>query len=374
MTLEIKEVNTKKDFRSFINLPYQIHKAHPNWVPPIYSDDLKFFNSKKNDSFSSSDTLMLIAKHEKLVVGRIMGIIHHKYNMMHQAEEGRFCFLETHEDFSVAFALINRIELWAKENGMKKLIGPLGFSDKDPQGFLVEGFNEPVVIATNCNFPFMIRFMEKAGYTKKIDLVVYKLMIPEVFPLFYKNIHTRVTSNNKSIRLINFSSRRQLRPYVKPVFELLNETFKDIFAFSPLNDKEMKEFANRYLFILDPKFIKVIENENKELLAFILSMPDISEGIKKCKGKVLPFGLFHILRSQKKTGQLNLLLGGIKPAFRNLGLDSVLGISLLEEAKKAGLKVIDSHLILENNTKMRAEVEKMGGVVYKRYRIFEKTL
>ncbi len=374
MSLEIKEVNTKKDFRSFINLPYRIHKGHPNWVPPIYSDDLKFFNSKKNDSFSSSDTLMLIAKHEKLIVGRIMGIIQHKYNMMHQVEEGRFCFLETHEDFSVALALINRIELWAKENGMKKLVGPLGFSDKDPQGFLVEGFNEPVVIATNCNFPFMIRFMEKAGYTKKIDLIVYKLMIPEVFPLFYKNIHARVTNNNHSIRLINFSSRRQLKPYVKPVFELLNETFKDIYAFSPLNDKEMKEFANRYLFILDPKFIKVIENENRELLAFILSMPDISEGIKRCKGKLLPFGLFHILRSQKKTKQLNLLLGGIKPSFRNLGFDSVLGISLLEEAKKAGLKVIDSHLILENNTKMRAEVEKMGGVVYKRYRIFEKTL
>ncbi len=374
MSLEIKEVNTKKDFRSFIQLPYKIHKGHPNWVPPIYSDDLQFFNSKKNDSFSSSDTLMLIAKHGKLVVGRIMGIIHHKYNRMHQVEEGRFCFLETYEDFSVTLALINKIELWTKENGMKKLVGPLGFSDKDPQGFLAEGYNEPVVIATNCNFPYMIRFIEKAGYTKKIDLVVYKLMIPEVFPLFYKNIHARVTNNNQSIRLINFSSRRQLRPYVKPVFELLNETFKDIYAFSPLNDKEMKEFANRYLFILDPKFIKVIENGNKELLAFILSMPDISNGIRKCKGRLLPFGLYHILRSQKKTKQLNLLLGGIKPACRNLGLDSVLGVSLLEEAKKAGLKVIDSHLILENNTKMRAEVEKMGGVVYKRYRIFEKAL
>ncbi len=374
MNIEIKEVSTNKDFRSFIKLPAKIHKNHPNWIPPIYLDDRKFFNPKKNDSFSYSDTLLLIARQDKRVVGRIMGIINHKYNQIHQIKQGRFCFLETYDNYDVALALILRIEIWIKEKGMKTLVGPLGFSNKDPQGFLVEGFDEPIVIATNCNFPYMVEFMEKSGFSKKLDLMVYKLEIPDVLPEFYKRIYERVSTNNHSVRLINFSTRRQLKAYVKPVFTLMNEAFKDIYAFSPMTEKEMDEFARRYLIFLDPKFIKIIENNKRKVVAFVLAMPDMSVGIKKCKGRLIPFGLFQVFRSQKKTMQLNLLLGAIRSDHRNSGLDVMVGLSLLEEARKAGMHVIDSHLELENNTKMRAEMEKMGGVVYKRYRIFEKNL
>jgi hypothetical protein len=257
---------------------------------------------------------------------------------------------------------------------MEKLVGPLGFSDKDPQGLLIEGFDKPVVIATNCNFPYQVNIVEKAGYSKKVDLMVYKLMIPDDIPEFYKRIHERAIKNKNGIKLVNFTSRKQMKPYVRPVLSLLNETFKDIYAFTPLSDKEMDEFANRFLMILDPMFLKVIENEKNEVVAFILAMPDISEGIKKCQGRLIPFGIFQILRSQKKTKQLNLLLGGIKEEYRNSGLDTIMGVKVVEEAKKAGIEYIDSHLQLETNTKIRAEMEKMGGIVYKRFRIFTKAL
>lgn len=367
-------VNNRKLFNAFIKLPAKIHIGHSNWVPPIYMDDRGFFNPKKNESFSHCDTVLAVAYKEKTPVGRIMGIINHKYNEPQNLKEARFCFLETYNDYEVAQTLIRYIEKWAVERKMETLVGPLGFSDKDPQGLLIEGFDEPNVIAQNCNYSYMVEFVERAGFIKKIDLVVYKNIIPDIIPEFYKRIYERARQNNPQLRLVNFTSRRMLKKYVRPVFTLMNETFKDIYAFAPLSVKEMDEFANRYIFLLDCEYLKVIENEKKEVVAFVLAMADISEGIKKCKGHLIPFGLIHVLLAKRRTTQLNLLLGGIKEEFRNSGLDTILGVSLLESARKSGMKILDSHLELETNTKMRSEMEKMGGVVYKRYRIFQKNL
>lgn len=374
MSIQVREVKSRHDFRRFINLPATIHKNHKNWVPPIYMDDRVFFNSKKNEAFAHSDTVILLAYDGKKVVGRIMGIINHQYNEVHNEKDGRFCFLETYNDFDVAQTLIKYVEDWARVKGMINLVGPLGFSDKDPQGLLIEGYDKPVVISTNCNFPYMVDLVEKAGYTKKLDLVVFTYDIPDDVPDFYKRIHERALKNNPGFRLINFTSRKQMKPYIRPIFKLVNEAFKDIYAFASLSEKEMHEFANRYLIILDPRFLKVIENEKKEVVAFILAMPDISEGLKKCKGRLLPFGIFQVLRAQKKSNQMNLLLGAIKTEYRNAGLDTMMGISMLETARKAGIRYIDSHLEMETNIKMHAELGKIGGTIYKRFRIFTKPL
>jgi GNAT superfamily N-acetyltransferase len=374
MSIQIREVKSRRDIRRFINLPAAIHKNHKNWVPPIYMDDRQFFNPKKNEAFSFSDTILLLAFQGKKPVGRIMGIINHKYNDAHNEQDGRFCFLETYENFEIAQSLIKYIEDWARSKGMKNLVGPLGFSDKDPQGLQIEGYDKPVVIATNCNLPYLVDFVEKSGFSKKIDLIVHTLHIPEIIPEFYKRIHERAQKNNSDLKLINFKTRKQMKPYVRPVFTLMNEAFKDIYAYASLTEKEMSDFANRYLMILDPRFLKVIEKADKEVVAFILSMPDISEGIRKCKGRLLPFGILQVFRAQKKTNQLNLLLGAIRPDYRNAGLDTMMGVSLLEEAKNAGIEYIDSHLQLETNTKMHAEMERVGGKIYKRFRIFMKAL
>lgn len=374
MDIRIYPVLSKSDLRKFIHLPAKIHKNHSNWVPPIYLDEWQFFNPKKNRTFNYCDTILLLASHNGEVAGRIMGIINHKYNQAKNENNARFCFLETFNHFEVAQALLKSVEDWAKEKGAVKMVGPLGFSDKDPQGLLIEGFNEPNVIASNCNFPYLPEHVEKSGYSKEIDLVVYKVNVPEQIPVFYSRILERTLRNNKGLKVINFATRKQIKPYIKPVLSLMNETFKEIYGFAPLDEQEMKEFATRYLPVLDPHFIKVVENENKNVIAFILGMPDISDGIRKCKGHILPFGIFQIFKSQKKTKQLNLLLGAIQEHYRNKGVDTLMGVKMLEEAQKVGLKYLDSHLELENNLKMRAEMEKMGGVVYKRYRIFNKVL
>jgi hypothetical protein len=373
MGIEIREVISKQDLRAFINLPAKIHKDHHNWVPPIYMDDKVFFNAKKNKSFSYCDTLLLLAFKNDKVVGRIMGIINHRYNELHDEKDGRFCFMETWDDQEVFDALITFVENWAKEKGMVNLVGPLGFSDKDPQGFLIEGFDEPMVIAANCNFPYMPQLIEKKGFDKKIDCLVYKVNIPDKIPEIYLKIYDRVMSRNK-INVLEFTKRSQLKPLIRPIFTLLNDTFKDIYAFAPFEISEMDDFANRYLLLMDPRFIKVITNNQGEIVAFFIAMPDISKGIVASKGKIIPFGIFQIFRAQKKTKQLNLLLGAVKKEYQGMGVDVVMGVKMFETAISRGMEYMDTHLELEDNNKMLAEFKFMGKELYKRYRIYKKRL
>ncbi len=375
MGLDIVEVKTRKQLRDFIYLPEKIHKDHKNWVPPIYMDEFGFFNPRKNKSFGYSDTIMLLAYRDGQPVGRIMGIIQKRYNKLHNEHDARFSFMETYEDPEVFNALLEKVENWAREKGCENLVGPLGFSDKDPQGFMIEGFDQPIVIASNANFPYMPRMLEERGYKKKIDLVVYKVPIPEQLPETHLQVYERVMKNmGDKIKIHKFETRKQLKPWIIPILTLLNETFKDIYAFSPFEDYEMEEFAERYIYLLDPEFIYVITDLEDQPIAFIIGMPDISQGVIAARGRLLPFGIFKILRSQKKTKQLNLLLGGIKEEYRGKGLDVILGKLVFEAARRRGFEYIDSHLELENNYRVRREMERMGGKVYKRYRIYYKPL
>ena len=372
--IDILEVKNKKDLQKFIHLPAAIHKDHANWVPPIYLDDWEFFNPRKNKSFDSCDTILLLAYKNNKVAGRIMGIIHHKYNEKHDEKRARFAFFETWDEEDVASALIHFVENWARSKGMERLVGPLAFSDKDPQGFLIDGFDEPAVIASNCNLPYQVELVEKNAYSKEVDLVVYQIKIPNPIPEFYLKIHERAVLQNHGLHVMEFTSRRKVKPYIHPVLHLLNDTFIEIFGFIPFTEAEMDDFANRYLFLINPRFIKIVLNEQNNVVAFLIAMSHIGEGIQKAKGYLFPFGIFKIFASARKTKQLNLLLGGIHPEYRGKGLDVMMGVKMLKSAAEQGKTVIDSHLELEYNTKVRAEMERMGGVVYKRFRIFGKDL
>jgi len=370
--IKISEIKTKTDLKKFIYLPEKIHKDHKNWLPPLYSDEWILFDSKKNKAFNYCDTVLLIAQKEGKVVGRIMGIINHRYNEINDENFGRFCFMETWNDKEVFHALISFVEEWAKNKGMNKIVGPFGFSDEDPQGFLVDGFDQPTVMITNCSLPFMAQMIEEEGFDKKMDFVQYKINTPNEIPPLYHRVAQR--TKNNGYKLIEFTKRKQLKPYIRPVLGLTNRTYTDIFGYVPFSNEEMDDFAKRYLPVLDPKFIKVIIDSESEVVAYVIGMPNISDGIRKAKGRLFPFGFINILHSMKKTKQLDLLLGAIKDDLRNIGLDTMLAEAMLHSANERRLEIIDSHVVMETNTKMRAEVEKLGGEVYKRYRIFQKDL
>jgi len=374
MDVNIREVKTKKDLKAFIFLPEKVHANHENWVHPVYMDEWKYFEPKKNEAFSYSDTVLLLAFRGEEAVGRIMGIINSRYNEYRKEKTARFGYLEAEEDEEVVRSLLSYVEDWARKKGMTKIIGPYGFSDQDPEGFLIEGFENRATIATYYNFEWMPRFVERQGYTKDVDYFVYKLDVPKEFPEFYKRIYERVQRKG-NFEVVEFRKRKELKPWIKPILHLMNECYtgSSIYGYAPLDEKEMENLAKRYMPVLDPRFVKAVKKDD-EVVAFVVGMPDITEGIQKAKGHLFPFGFLKILRAAKKTKQLDLLLGAIKEKYRGRGLDVLMGVKTIFSAHEAGLEVIDTHHELEENVKVRAEMERMGGKIYKRFRVFQKAL
>lgn len=371
--IHLKEVIHYRELKTFIKIPYKIHKNHKEWLPPLLTDEYKVFDKKKNHSFEHCDTIMYLAYKNGKVVGRIMGIINHTYNTGHNEKNVRFCYLECSDDAEVFDKLIQAIEAWGKEKNMDSIVGPLGFSDKDPQGFLLEGFNDPMtVMVTSCSFEYMISHTERNGYKKKLDLLQYRIQLEDKTPEIYVKIAARV--KKRGFEILEFTKSSEIKPYVKTVFELINQTYTDIYGFAPLDDTEAKEFSDRFLPMLNPKYIKLVKDKEGIVVAFVVAMPNITEGFRKANGRLLPFGFIHILKALKSATQLDMLLGCVQQDYRNSGLDAFMAVALFDAAREGGLTVMDSHLTMEENIKMRAAYERMNHTIYKKYRIFEKTL
>jgi len=373
MPIQLIEVNDSVKLREFIFLPAKIYAQSQRWVPPLYTDEWSFHDPKKNSALSYSLVIRFIAYADGKAVGRIMGIINKKYNELHAEKSARFYQLDCIDDQEVASALIGRIESWSKENGMEKVIGPYGFSDKDPQGLQVEGLHHLPVIATPTNPTYLQSLVEFTGYQKEIDCVSYQIPVHHQLPPLFDKIYSRVSQNTK-FRLLHFKTKQQLKPYILPVFRLVNETYAPLFGFIPMSEVEMNRFADQYLPVLDPAFVKIVVDLRNEVIAFGVAMPDMSRGIQRAKGKLFPFGFIYILSEMKKAKQLNLLLGAVKSEYRGKGITVLLAKALFESAAKRNMKTIDSHLILESNIPMRAECEHAGGIVYKRFRIYRKLI
>ncbi len=370
--ITIKEVITRKDLTEFINLPSKIHKDEADWLPPIYQDEWELFDRKRNKSFQYADAVLYLAFRGRRPVGRIMALVNNRYNSIHNEKHGRFCFMESYDDREAFHALIDAAERWVREKGMTRIVGPLAFSDKDPQGFQIEGFEYPQIMTTPTNSPYMPKMLEWEGYTKEVDLVNYLVETPPELPELYKRVYSRLMRTNE-FRIVEFTARKEIKPYIIPVLELMNETFSEIYGFVPLNDREKKDLAKRYLPILDPEFIKIVE-KNGEPVAFAIAMPEISAGLKACGGKLFPFGIFRILKELKNSKKLMLMLGGIKKPYRGQGVDVLMAASVHKSALKRNMTLIDSHLILEKNNRMRAEIERFNGRVIKRFRIYQKQI
>jgi GNAT superfamily N-acetyltransferase len=373
MSVRISLVTTRSDLREFIFLPEKIHRDHKEWVHPLYADEFRFFSPVKNPAFHNCDTVLALAHTDKHVSGRIMGIINHASNERNGQFHARFCFLEAYPDGETAGALIAFAEEWARQKGMQKLVGPLGFSDKDPQGMMTEGFDQLPVIATNMNFPWLNDILNERGYEKEIDLVSYLVRVPAEIPPYLLKTCER-TERNTHVTITGFGRKKDLKPWIIPIFRLINETYQPIYGFMPLSETEMKELARRYMPVLDPRFIKVVTDKDHRLVAFLIAMPELSNGIRQARGRLWPFGWIHILKEARRSRLLTMLLGAIHPGHRGKGIDALMAVRLLESARKAGLSHIDSHLVMEGNLRMRAEYERIGGTIHKRFRIYAKTL
>jgi hypothetical protein len=373
MSVSIKEVKTTHEMREFTYFPEKIHKNHFNWVPPIYADERACFCPEKNKALTYCDCKLALAKSNGKAIGRIAGIINHRYNRHWQSKTARFGYFECPEDPEVAKLLLKFVEKWASDRMMHKIIGPMGFTDHDPEGFLIDGFEHPPNLVTNYNFKYVPYLLEKSGYRKEIDYVVYKVDFARGIPDFFRKVYNRVRRKG-DYTLVEFTKQKQLAPYIRPMFTLMNECFENLYGYSALELIEMDNLANRYLPIVDPRFVKIVTTKGNEVIGFIIGIPNMAEGIRKARGRLFPFGFLKILRARKKSKKLDLYIGGIKEKYRGKGLDALMGYSVIKSAIQAGFEYMDSHHELETNLRMRAEMEKIGGTIYKRFRIYQKDL
>ncbi len=373
MSLIIRTVQSQREMKRFIRLPGIIHAHHAGWVPPIYSDDKRTFDPRRNLAHGYCSSIYVLAYEDGTVVGRAAGIINWRYNSFRDSRTARFGYLESPQRDDVTAALLHRIEAWARAEGMTRIVGPMGFTEEDPEGFMIEGFDQLPNLSTYHNFPSLPESLEHLGYSKEVDYVVYQVPLATALSDTYRQIYERVR-RKVEFTVVEFTRRREIEPYIRPIFRLMNECFVPIYGYSPLDEQEMDLLARRYMPVVDPRFIKLVTNAQRELVGFIIGIPSIADGIRRAKGWLLPFGIFKILRARRRAHKLDLYLGGIKGSCRDRGVDILLGCSIIESATKAGFDFMDSHHELELNVKMRSEMERIGGRIYKRYRIFQKGL
>ncbi len=373
MNIKIKEVVSKKDLKTFIYLPEKIHKDHKSWVHPLYMDEKKFFDKKENPAFKYNKTKLLLAYKNDEVVGRVMGVIPVEYNHTNNFAMARFSYLECYEDKEVFDALLGAVETWAKENECDQVIGPMGFSDKEPHACLTKGFDEKTMLVTYCNFDYMPKFIQNSGYEKHVEYCQYDV------PLNYEmleryNVFKEMIPNRYDIQVHEFTKTKDIKPFVRSVFELINSTYTDIFGFTKVSQEEADEFAERFIPLLNPKLVKILTKDD-QVVAFVIAMPDLSEGVKKAKGRLFPLGWYHVLKSFRKSKRLMLLLGAVRDDLQGKGLNGILAVYLIKSALDLGFEIMDSHLIMRDNKKMRNEIERLKGFkMYKEYTIFSKKM
>lgn len=371
-SLTIREVNNNRLYKQFVKLPWQVHKGNKNWLPPLISDEKKFFNPQTNRLFSHGPTIMFLAYDGNKPVGRVMGIISNTYNELHNEKTARFGFLECYNNLSIAQGLIGSVEKWAKNNGMNKIIGPYGFSDKDPQGLMIEGFEFMPIVDSPNNAPFMVELVEQSGYKKAFDCHGFINNIADSVPEHYKKVADRIYENN-NLSIVEPLKRKELKPLILPVLELVNRTYADLFGFIPMDEEEMQELASRYLPVIDPRFLKVVFIGDK-MVGFILGLPNFTPGFQKANGKLFPFGFYHILKSMRTTKQVDLMLGAVESEYRGRGIEVALALRLFDSCQKAGITTVEAHLVLESNTAMQSEMRRAGYKAHKKFRVYTKDL
>lgn len=372
MSLTIKEVKTKSDRKAFVDFQFDLYSRNNFWVPPIKGDEVKALEPNYNPAFEFCKGKFWLAYKNGKCVGRIGGIINDLAIQKTGEKNARFSRFEFIDDNEVSQELIKTAEIWAKDQGMKGIQGPLGFTNLDHQGMLIEGYDQLPSVGSEYHLPYYKEHLEKLGYEKEIDWVEFRLTINEV-PEKASRIAEIVRKKNGFI-IKNFESREEMTPYSDKIFTLLNDAFKDLFSVVPLNNKMIKYYTNRYMSMLNPKFVKVIETPEGEIVAFIVGLPSLSEALQKAKGKLFPIGWWYITRALKKPKVVDLLLTGVNPDKQGTGVAALLINELQKVLIEHGVKYVETTGIFETNQKAIQNWKNYEHIQHKRKRCWKKNL
>lgn len=375
--IEIKPVKTDKDLNEFIEFNYRLYRNHPCAVPDLAMDLKDTFNKDKNPGMEFSEMELFLAYKDGIVAGRVVAIINHRANETWNVKKVRFGWIDFIDDLEVSKALLNTVEKWGKERGMTECQGPMGITDLDKEGMLTFGFERIGTMNTLYNYPYYPEHIEAHGYQKEAEWMEMRMDVPEEIPEKFTKVGELVMKRYKLHT--HKLTRKDITKggYGEKIFNLINDAYSPLFGFSRMTERQIKQYVSTYLPLLDMDMIALIESdETNELLAIGISMPSIVRALQKSKGKLFPFGWFHLLKSLKFKYEdgVELLLIAVRPEDQNKGLNSLLFTTLIPIYQKKGFKWAETNCILEDNVKNLTQWQYLNPEIVKRRRCFVKTI
>ena len=377
MAITIKKVTTKRDLKRFIRFNYELYKGNAYSVPDLYDDMLNTFNRKKNAAFEFCEAEYFLAYKDGKLAGRVAAIINHRANQAWGKKDVRFGWIDFTDDAEVSEALIRTVEQWGKERGMTDIVGPLGFTDMDTEGMLIEGFDQLGTMATIYNYPYYPQHMERMGFVKDADWVEFKIYIPDGIPDKHKRI-ADIIQRKYNLQIKKYTSAKKIAAeYGQAIFRLINEAYSQLYGYSALSQRQIDQYVKMYLPILDLRMVTLITDQNGELVGVGISMPSLSEALQKAHGRLLPFGWYHLLKAlffKRRAKMLDLLLVAVKPEYQNKGVNALLFTDLIPVYQQLGFEYAESNPEMELNGKVQAQWEYFRTEQHKRRRAFRKPI
>lgn len=374
MSVEIKKVTTKSELKRFIRFNYEFYKDNPYSVPDLYDDMLNTFSPKKNAAFEFCEADYFLALRDGKIVGRVAAIINRRANETWNRKTVRFGWIDFVDDMEVSTALIDTVKQWGKERGMTEIEGPLGFTDMDAEGMLVEGFDQLSTMATIYNYPYYPQHMERLGLSKSADWVEMKIYVPDAIPEKHRrisdiiakryNLHTRKLKSKKEVRQSGVAH---------DIFRLINDAYTPLFGYSRMTERQIDQYVKMYVPVLDLRMVSIVENEQNEIVAVGISMASLSRALQKAKGRLLPFGWYHLLKALmwKRPKVLDLLLVAVRPDYQGKGVNALLFTDLIPVYKELGFEYAESNPELEMNEKVQNQWQYFKTEQHKRRRCFK---
>lgn len=379
-SVQIKRVETKKDLKAFIECHYDLYEGNQYDAPNLYSDELNTLSKDKNAAFDFCEAEYFLALKEGKVVGRVAAIINNKANEKWDKKDVRFGWIDFIDDIEVSKALLKAVEDYGREKGMTSVVGPLGFTDMDPEGMLTWGFDQLGTMATIYNYDYYPKHMEKlGGWVKDNDYVEYRLDVPETAPEKYTKIAEMVEKR------YNLHARKLTKKeifeggYGKKLFDLINVTYSHLYGFSELSERQIDQYVKMYFPLADLDLITVVEDGNKDnlLVGLAITIPSLTRALQKChRGRLFPFGWWHLLRAIKfhKTEVVDLLLIGVLPEYRSKGANSLVFADLIPRYVKYGFKWGETHVEMETNESVQSQWGPLDPTMHKKRRCYRKPI
>ncbi len=374
--VEIRQVASKSDINKFVAFPDKLYKGVSNYIPELKAEERSMLSPETNASFKYCDARFFLAYRDGQIVGRIGGIVNRTANEQWGQKRIRITRVDFIDDMEVSGALLGAVESWAKELGLTQAHGPLGFTDLDKEGMLVEGFDRMGSTVTIYNFPYYPKHFEAHGYVKDTDWIEFRIRVPEKGDERIARVSRLATKvmERTHVHFFDIKNMKEVRPIVMQIFDLLSECYKHLYGVVPYTEEVAKEYTERFLPLLIPDFVKLIVDDNGKLIAFGLAAPSLAAAFKKCKGHIFPLGWAHLLHALKHPKELELYLVAVHPDYQKSGLPALMMNEITASAIKRGVKFAESSPELETNKHVQDLWKSFDVEQHKRRRCYKKDL